>query len=75
MKFVGRCPPTQTPTQKLKIEFSIFITQEIGSVLVSFEMIFQALQYELLSFKFHSPGSKILKIPEFNLVIVVANAD
>ena len=35
-KFVGKRPPTQTPTQKFKIEFSIFTSQEIGSSLVSF---------------------------------------
>ena len=43
--------------------------QEIGSSLVSFEMIFQALQYDLLRFKFHSPSPKILKTPGFNLSI------
>ena len=32
-------------------------------------MIFKALQFELVRFKFHSPSSKILKIPEFNLDI------
>jgi len=32
----GRFAPTQTPTQKFKIEFSIFTSQEIGSSLVSF---------------------------------------
>ena len=30
-KFVGWCPPTQTPTQKLKIGFSMFSSQEIES--------------------------------------------
>ena len=33
-------------------------------------MISEALQSELFRLKFHSLGSKILKIPEFNLVIV-----
>ena len=32
-------------------------------------MFFQALQSELFRFKFHSLGSKILKIPEFNLLM------
>ena len=32
-------------------------------------MIFQALQSDTFRFEFHSLGSKILKIPEFNLVI------
>ena len=51
-KFVGRFPPTQTPTQKFKIEFSMSSSQEIGSGLVSFEMIFEALQSELFRLKF-----------------------
>ena len=32
-------------------------------------MIFEALQSELFRFKFHSLSSKILKIPEFSLLI------
>jgi len=44
--------PTQTPTQKFKIRFSIFSSQEIVSSLVPLEMIFQALQSEVLRFKF-----------------------
>ena len=68
-KFVGRCPPTQTPTQKLKSEFFKFRSQEISSSLVSSEMIFEALQSELSRFKFDTLSSKILKIPEFNLFI------
>jgi len=32
-------------------------------------MIFEALQFELFRFKFHSLGSKILKFPGFNLGI------
>ena len=42
-----RCPHTQTPTQKLKTKFLMLRSQEIGSSLVSFEMIFEALQFEL----------------------------
>jgi len=38
LKFVGEFPPTQTPTQKLISEFSIFSSKEIGSSLVSLEM-------------------------------------
>ena len=34
-------------------------------------MIFKALQFELVRFKFHSPSSKIPKIPEFNLLMTV----
>ena len=37
------CPPTQTPTQKLKSVFSMFASQEIASSLVSLEKIFEAL--------------------------------
>ena len=39
-KFAGECPPTQTPTQKLKSEFLKFSLQEISSSLVPLEMIF-----------------------------------
>ena len=60
---VGRCPPTQTPRQNLKIWFLTSSSQEIGSGLVSLEMIFQALQFELFRFKFHLLGSiKLLLI-------------
>ena len=58
-----------SPTQKLKSVFLILSYQEIGSSLVSFGMIFDALQSEFSWFKFHSLGSKILKIPEFNLIM------
>ena len=34
-------------------------------------MIFEALQSELFRFKFHAPSLKILKIPEFNLIIAL----
>ena len=51
-KFVAPCPPTPTPSQKLKIGFPKTSSQEIGSSLVSFGMIFQALQSELFRFKF-----------------------
>ena len=61
-KFTRWCSPTQTPTQKSKIEFSMFSTQEIGPSLVSFQMIFEAPQSEQLRFKFYSLWSKILKI-------------
>ena len=33
-------------------------------------MIFEALQSEQFRFKFYSLGSKILKFPEFNLLII-----
>ena len=66
-KFAGACPPTQTPTQKLKSWFSMSSSQGIASSLISFEMIFRVLQSELFRFKFKSLSSKIVKIPEFNL--------
>ena len=44
----------QTPTQMFKIGFSGFSSQEIGPSLVSFQMIFEALQSELSRFKFHT---------------------
>ena len=49
----------------LKSVFSMFSSQEIGPSLVSFRMIFEALQSEL--FKLYFLGSKMLKIPEFSL--------
>ena len=67
-KFTASCPITQSPTQMLKSWFSEFSSQEIGSRLISFEMIFKSLQLELFRFWFHSLSSKILKIPEFNLI-------
>ena len=50
-KFVGVCPPMRTPTQKFKNGFSIFDSHGISSGLISFEIIFEALQSELFSFK------------------------
>ena len=47
----------------------MFSSQGIGSVLFSFLMIFEALQSEILRFKFHSMSSKTLKIPKFKLYI------
>ena len=35
--------PTQTPTQKCKNGFTIYSSHEIGSSLILFEMIFEAL--------------------------------
>ena len=54
----------------VKIGFSMFNSEDIGSSLVSLEMIFEALQSELFRFEFHTLSSKILKIQtEFNLVM------
>ena len=49
----------------------MFSSQEIGSSLVSFFMIFEALKSELYRSKFHSLSSKILRIPELNLCITL----
>ena len=57
------CLPTQKPTQMFKGSFSMSGSQEIGSRLVSFQIIFEALKSELFSFKIHSLNSQILKIP------------
>ena len=59
-ELVGECLPTRRPTQKLIIP---------GSTVISFQMIFEALQFEHFGFNFHSLSSKILKIPEFNVII------
>ena len=45
---------TQTPTQKFKNQFSMLSYQEIGSSLLLFQIIFEALQSELFRFKFHT---------------------
>ena len=71
-KFARRCSLTQTPTQKIKIGFWILNFQGISSLLISLRMIFKVLQLELFGFKFQSLGSKILKIPEFNLIITIS---
>ena len=55
------------PTQKLKSWFLGFSSQEIGSTLISLEMIFVGLWSQLFRFKFHILSSKMLKIPWFNL--------
>ena len=49
----------------------MFGSQEIGSGLVSLEMIFEALQSELLRFIFSLLSSKIPKIPGFNLIMTL----
>ena len=45
-------------------------SQEIGLSLLSFVMIYEALQPELFGLKFHSLSSKILRILEFYLFIL-----
>ena len=56
--------------RKSKIRFLRFSCKENGSSLVSLEMIFEAQQSKLFRFEFHTLSSKILKIPEFNLIMV-----
>ena len=53
------------------VEKGIFVVKFQGkrTSLVSFQMIFEALKSDLIRFKFHSPGSKVLKISEFILTI------
>ena len=41
----------------------------MGPGLVSLEMLFEALQSELVKSKFHTLSAKVLKIPEFSLAI------
>ena len=45
----------------------MFSSQEIGSSLVLFEMVFEALLSESFRIRFLSLSSKIQKITEFNL--------
>ena len=45
----------------------------MGPGLVSLEMLFEALQSELVKSKFHALSVKVLKIPEFSLRIWVSN--
>ena len=44
-KFGRGCPAAQTPTQKFKIGFLMVNSQDIGSGLVSFQMVCEALQF------------------------------
>ena len=69
-KRYSECPPTQTPKQKLKSGFLMLSSKQIGLNLVSYVMIFEALQRELFGMNFHSLSSEILKILEFNLIIL-----
>ena len=55
------------PNFHAKISNWNFSSQEIGASLVSFQMIFEALQSEQLRFKFYSLGSKTLHIWSLDL--------
>ena len=57
------------PTQTIKSGFPAFSSQEIGLSSVSFQMIFEALQSELIRFDFSLTEVKTPKIPEFNPAI------
>ena len=50
-----------SPTQKLNIEFSILGSQEIGSNFISFDMISEAPESELLRFDFETLSSNAQK--------------
>ena len=54
--------------------FSIFSSQEISSGSVSFQMIFEAPQSELVKVDFYLPEPKLKKIPELNLRINYKNS-
>ena len=68
-KFARGCPPTQTPTQMFQNQFLISDSHGIMDILVSIEMIFQALQTRLSRLMIKSVKSKIPKFPEFSLFI------
>ena len=73
-KFARRCPPTQTPTQKLKHEFSIISSKESAPSLISLEMVFEYLQSEaqILSYLDSSMIHRVeksKKVPKFNLTM------
>ena len=55
-KFARGCPPIQTPTQKLKIGFSMISSKGNDSDLVLIQTIWKALQSELYRIKFYSMG-------------------
>ena len=58
-KIVGRCQPTQKPTQKFKNWIFDPQVPGIGSGLVSFEIIFEALESKLFRFRFRPLSYKI----------------
>ena len=68
-KFAPGCPPTQTPTQMIQNEFLIPDSHGIIDILVSIEMIFQALQIELSRLMIELVKWEVPKIPEFSLVM------
>ena len=59
-KFARGCLPTQTPTQMLKNGLSTFDSVEIGTSLVSFEIIFEVLELELFT-EFKNPKNPFIQ--------------
>ena len=68
-KFVASCAPTDTPTRKLKNEFSGRNSQGISPNLEYFGMILKALQTLLFKIKIHPSVKKTPKSSEFSLRI------
>ena len=66
-KFVASCPPMDTPTRKLKNEFSGRNSQGIYPNLEYFGMILKALQTLLFKIKIHPSVKKTPKSSEFSL--------
>ena len=61
----------QTPTQMFKIGFSMFISQGISSALISFQIIFQALESEIFWLNFQKSRNLIFRFlfwSHFNLL-------
>ena len=55
-----------------KVIFRMNSVNHLGSAnikILTFEMIFEALKFEKFKFKFHSLSPKIVKIPEFDLIV------
>ena len=69
-KFVASCPPMETPTRKLKNEFSGRNSHGIYPNLEYFGMILKALQTLLFKIKIHPSMKKTPKSSEFSLRIV-----
>ena len=68
-KFVASCAPMNTPTRKLKNEFSGRNSQGIYPNLEYFGMILKALQTLLFKIKIHLSVKKTPKSSEFSLFI------
>ena len=69
-KFVASCPPMDTPTRKLKNEFSGRNSQGIYPNLEYFGMILKALQTLIFKIKIHQSVKKTPKSSEFSLHMI-----